>query len=84
MSGGRTVAAVINWANEPRTLTLNLPDIELQHATNVKNIWAGSSASNAKTTFSAEVDSHGTILVELSGTTLAGTYPAVLFATLTG
>ena len=84
LSGGRVVAAVVNWANESRALTLNLPDIGLQHAETIRNIWAGSTASGTGTTYSAEVDPHGTILVELSGTTLAGTYSTELFATVKG
>ena len=84
LSGGRIVTAVINWANESRTLTLNLPDIGVQHVTSLRNIWSGSNASDIRTTYSAEVDPHGTMLVELNGTILAGTYPAELFATAEG
>ena len=84
LSGGRIVTAVINWANESRTLTLNLPDIGVQHVTSLRNIWSGSNASDIRTTYSGEVDPHGTMLVELNGTILAGTYPAELFATAEG
>ncbi|KAJ5819572.1 hypothetical protein N7474_005163 [Penicillium riverlandense] len=84
LSEGRTVAALINWANEPRELSLNLPDIGLQHAKIVKNIWANETLSNVRTTYSATVDAHGVMLLELEDATEAGLYPSSLFATSKG
>lgn len=74
LSGDRTVVAVINLQNSARTLSLDLPDVGLQKASTVKNIWAGTSAKNVLTSYSAAVGAHGTILLELGGTTVAGTY----------
>ncbi|KAF7617600.1 hypothetical protein AFLA_006516 [Aspergillus flavus NRRL3357] len=84
LSGGRTVAALINWRNESRDLTLDLPDIGLQYAGTVKNIWDGTTAQNVKTSYTAKVQGHGTILLELQDTTASGQYPGDTFATSTG
>lgn len=84
LSGGRTVAAVINWKDEARNLTLNLPDIGLQFARSLKNIWDGSAAHNVKTTYTARVEAHGTILVELQDTIPSGQYPTKEFSTANG
>lgn len=81
LSRGRTVAAVINWRNESRELTLDLPDVGLQYAGTVKNIWDKTTAKGVRTTYAARVDGHGTMLLELQDTTPAGRYPARLFAT---
>jgi len=43
LSGGRTVAAVINLLDKTKTLTLNLPDVGLQSASIVKDIWNNNS-----------------------------------------
>ncbi|EMR90486.1 putative alpha-galactosidase d protein [Botrytis cinerea BcDW1] len=76
LSGGRTVVAVINLQNTAKTLTLNFPDVGLQKASSLKNIWANISTTNVLTSWSADVDAHGTMLLELGGTTAAGTYAA--------
>lgn len=76
LSGGRTVIAVINLQNTAKTLTLNFPDVGLQKASTVKNIWASTSTTNVLTSLSADVAAHGTMLLELGGTTAAGTYVA--------
>ncbi|KAJ9364980.1 hypothetical protein DTO280E4_1275 [Paecilomyces variotii] len=47
LSGNRTVAALINWKSEERRLTLDLPDIGLQYAGELRNIWDGSSMTVA-------------------------------------
>jgi alpha-galactosidase len=84
LSGGRTVAAVINWAGEARDLTLNLADIGLQSAGTVKDIWNQKTSSNVKTTYTASVEPHGVILLELQDTAKAGTYASKDFATVSG
>ncbi|KAE8381209.1 putative alpha-galactosidase D [Aspergillus bertholletiae] len=84
LSGGRTVAAVINWKNESRDLTLDLPDIGLQYAGTVKNIWDGSTAQNVQTSYTASVQGHGTMLLEFQDTTASGQYSGHTFATSTG
>ncbi|KAE8149494.1 glycoside hydrolase superfamily [Aspergillus avenaceus] len=84
LSGDRTVAALINWRNETRDLTLHLPDIGLQHASTVKNIWAGSTAQNIRTAYTARVAGHGTILLELQDTTPSNYYPSTIFTKSTG
>jgi alpha-galactosidase len=82
LSGSRTVVALINWANTARTLELDLPDVGIQYASSLKNIWSGTTASSVKTSYSATVQAHGTMLVELDGTSPAGTYPASEFASV--
>ncbi|CAG7934823.1 unnamed protein product [Penicillium nalgiovense] len=84
LSGGRTVAAVVNWAGEARELTLNLPDIGLQSAGIVKDIWNKKTLSNVKTTYTASVGAHGVMLLELQDTTTAGVYASEDFATVSG
>ncbi|KAJ8068973.1 hypothetical protein OCU04_002653 [Sclerotinia nivalis] len=76
LTGSRTVVAVINLQNTAKTLTLDLPDVGLQKASTLKNIWAGTSATNVLTSYSATVGAHGTMLLELGGTTVSGTYAA--------
>ncbi|KAB8296428.1 hypothetical protein EYC80_009172 [Monilinia laxa] len=76
LSGNRTVVALINLQNSARTLTLDLPDVGLQKASSLKNIWASTTTANVLTSYSAAVGAHGTILLELGGTTVAGTYAA--------
>lgn len=73
-SGGRTVAAVINLFDHPQTLTLDLPDVGLQSASVMKDVWNNKSAYKVLTSYSALVEPHGTLLLELQGTTAAGFY----------
>ncbi|KAL4949819.1 alpha-galactosidase D [Aspergillus filifer] len=84
LEGDRTVAAVINWRGESRELTLDLPDVGLQFAEGLKDVWNGESSQGVKTKYTASVEAHGTILVELSGQVPAGSYPADIFASTEG
>ncbi|CAG7994399.1 unnamed protein product [Penicillium salamii] len=84
LSGGRTVAAVINWADEARELTLSLPDIGLQSAGIVRDIWNNKTSSNVKTSYTGSVEPHGVLLLELQDTVSAGTYASKVFATING
>lgn len=74
LSGGRTVVAVINLSNETRNLTLALPDVGFQTAESVKDIWNNITAENVVTSYTGAVEAHGTLLLELAGTTTAGQY----------
>jgi alpha-galactosidase len=76
LSGNRTVVALINLNNAARTLTLDLPDVGFQKAGTVKNVWAGTSTKNVLTSYSASVAAHGTLLLELGSTIVAGQYVA--------
>jgi alpha-galactosidase len=84
LSGGRTVAALINWADTSRELTLNLPDVGIQSAGTLKDIWAGKTVSNVKSSYTATIAAHGVMLVELSDTTPASTYSTAKFGTSKG
>ncbi|KAH2058158.1 hypothetical protein KXV43_000237 [Aspergillus fumigatus] len=84
LSGNRTVVAVINWRNESRDLTLDLPDVGLQYAQVVRNIWGKTVVRDVRTSYTAGVAGHGTILLELQGTLPSGLYPAKIFAKSTG
>ena len=84
LTGSRTVAAIINWKDESRELTLDLADIGLQYAGILRNIWDGTSAKNVQTAYTATVAGHGTMLLELQDTTPAGIYPSKLFASTKG
>ena len=74
LSGGRTVVAVINLDDVDRTLTLDLPDVGLQTAASVNDVWNGLAASNVITSYTGAVAAHGTLLLELGDTTAAGQY----------
>ncbi len=74
LSGGRMVAAVINLKDEARDLTLDLPDIGLQKAVWLKDIWNGIAAEEVLTSYTAVVGAHGTLLLELGNTTAADIY----------
>ncbi|KAJ5600931.1 hypothetical protein N7450_001998 [Penicillium hetheringtonii] len=69
LSNGRTVAAVINWADNARELTLNLPDIGLQYAGQVKDIWAERVSKDVKTSYTSTVDPHGLNFANSNGNT---------------
>ncbi|QDS73740.1 hypothetical protein FKW77_004773 [Venturia effusa] len=69
LSGGRIVVAVINWRNTARSLTLDLADVGLNAAGSLKDIWNGKTAGNIKSSYTAPVEAHGTLLLELSKTT---------------
>ncbi|KAJ5999436.1 hypothetical protein N7451_007246 [Penicillium sp. IBT 35674x] len=84
LSGDRVVAAVINWDDEERELTLDLPDVGLQYAGSVKDIWDGKSVKGVKTSYSASIAAHGVLLLELGDTTTAGTYSTSLFGSSDG
>ncbi|KAL2784626.1 glycoside hydrolase superfamily [Aspergillus keveii] len=84
LEGDRVVAALINWSDEERELTLDLPDVGLQFAGGVRNIWRGEAESDVKTSYTASVQGHGVMLVELSEALSAGEYPSDIFANING
>ena len=84
LSDGRTVAAMINWNNASVRGTLDLPDIGIQSANNVKNVWGNVTATNVSTSYGTTVAAHGTLLLELSDTNPAGYYAAELYGTRSG
>lgn len=84
LSGKRTVAALVNWADEKRNLTIDLPDIGIQYAGTVKDIWRNVTVKNIKTSYTAEVEAHGTMLLELQNTTPAGQYSTSIFGSSSG
>jgi alpha-galactosidase len=82
LSGGRTVVAISNLFDEARTLTFDLPDSGLQKAGFLKDIWNGVTARNILTSYTAPVEAHGTILLELADTTAADSYSTCDAATV--
>ncbi|KAJ9220569.1 hypothetical protein DTO271D3_4621 [Paecilomyces variotii] len=84
LSGNRTVAALINWKSEERRLTLDLPDIGLQYAGELRNIWDGSSMTVVRTSYTSKIAGHGTMLLELGNTSPVGIYPSELFSSSRG
>jgi alpha-galactosidase len=74
LSRERTVVAVINLNDVARHLTLNLPDAGVQKAGQLKDIWNGIVATDVLTSYTASVEAHGTILLELGETTAANLY----------
>ena len=84
LSKRRTVVALVNWADRARNLTLDLPDVGLQSAGLVKNIWQNKTSSKVLTSYTAEVAAHGTMLLELHDTTPSGMYSATNYAQIEG
>jgi alpha-galactosidase len=84
LSGGRTVVALVNWADEAREITLNFPDVGLQSAGTLKDIWKSKTVKNVKTSYTSSVEAHGVILLELQDTTSAGVYSSKQFGTQKG
>ena len=80
LSDGKTVAALVNWNDAAVTADLDFPDFGIQGAGSLYDVWNNVSITNAKTSYSSTIPAHGTTLVELSNTVIAGTYPASLFA----
>lgn len=76
LSGNRMVVAIINLQDVARTLTVDFPDVGVQKAGSVKDIWNDITLKNVLTSYSAPVAAHGTILLELGATTVAGFYSA--------
>lgn len=74
LSEGRLVVALINLFDEPRNLTLDLPDVGVQRAGVLKDIWNAVKYKNILTSYTAPVEAHGTILVELDDLNASGEY----------
>jgi alpha-galactosidase len=74
LSGSGYVAAVINLFDTPQDLTLNLPDVGFQTAGTLNDIWNGVTHNNVLTSYTATVQAHGVLLVELSDTTPVNSY----------
>jgi alpha-galactosidase len=74
LSGGRTVVAVINLNDVARSLTLDLPDVGLQTARIVRDVWNEFTTTSVVTSYTGTVQAHGTLLLELSDTTASGQY----------
>lgn len=75
LSGNRTVAALVNWNNSTLNATLDLPDVGLQRAGYIKDIWNNITAKNIETSYTNLIPAHGTLLLELGETEPAGYYP---------
>lgn len=71
LSGDRLIVAIINWKNIARSLTFNFSDVGVEMAGSLKDIWNAKTASNVKSSYTAYVNAHGTILLELSKVTKA-------------
>ena len=74
LSGNRTVAALVNWNNSTLDATLNLPDVGLQSAGVVRDVWNNLTVKNVQTSYKSSIPAHGTLLLELSDVTPAGYY----------
>ena len=84
LSNDRTIVALVNWNDAAINGTLSLPDIGLQSAGVLFDVWNNISTTNVKTSYSATIPEHGTLLVELGETTPVGIYPAAMFAEVSG
>jgi len=74
LSGNRMVVAVVNLQNDARDLTLDLPDVGVQKAGWVKDIWNNVTPKDVLTSYTAHVEAHGTLLLELGEITIDGSY----------
>lgn len=75
LNNGKMVVAVINLHNEDRTLPVLLPDVGLQGAGLVRDIWGQNSYKDVATAMLVAVKAHGVILLEMSDITFQGRYP---------
>jgi alpha-galactosidase len=80
----RVVAALINWDDVEKDLTIDLPDVGVQYAGSIKDVWAGQAVGGVRTSYTSTVAAHGVMLLELNNVTQAGVYSAELFATKSG
>ncbi|KAE9370177.1 carbohydrate-binding module family 35 protein [Stipitochalara longipes BDJ] len=76
LSGNRIVVALVNLQNKTRSLTLDLPDVGVQKAGSVKDIWNGVTVKSVLTSYTAKAEAHGTILLELGNISNGGLYNA--------
>ncbi|KAL4874905.1 hypothetical protein BJY04DRAFT_224599, partial [Aspergillus karnatakaensis] len=65
-------------------VVLDLPDVGVQAAGGLRDIWAEKSVKGVKTKYQAWVEAHGVLLVELRNVVPAGVYPGDLFAEADG
>ena len=84
LSGDRTIVALVNWNDDAIDGILNLPDVGIQSAGILFDVWNNLTTTNVKTSYSATIPAHGTLLVELGEITPVGNYPAALFAETSG
>ncbi|KAL2832510.1 alpha-galactosidase D [Aspergillus cavernicola] len=84
LEGGRVVAAMVNWQGVEREVRLDLPDVGVQYAGGLRNIWRNESEVGVRTSYTARVAAHGTMLVELADTLPAGVYPTGIFGSTHG
>jgi len=74
LSGNRTVVAFVNWNNNTVQATLDLPDVGLQSAGYVKDVWNNYTAYGVQTSYENSIPAHGTLLLELGDTKPSGYY----------
>ncbi|KAH7927009.1 glycoside hydrolase [Leucogyrophana mollusca] len=70
LSDGSTVAVVINWQNNSRSLSINLADVGLASA-QATDLWTGDDLGEIDVEYTATVAAHGSLVLKLSNT-----YPA--------
>ncbi|KAL9109576.1 MAG: hypothetical protein Q9227_005756 [Pyrenula ochraceoflavens] len=64
LSGGRVVAAFVNWNNNSVEADLDFPDFGIQSAGSLKDVWNGIQQENVVTSYRSTIPAHGTTLVE--------------------
>ncbi|KAL4867655.1 alpha-galactosidase D [Aspergillus spectabilis] len=84
LEGGRVVVALVNWQGVQRELQLDLPDVGVQFAGGLRDIWQGESVEGVRTVYRGRVEAHGTMLLELRDVLPAGVYPGDVFASVEG
>jgi hypothetical protein len=78
LEDGRVVAALINWDDVERDLTIDLPDVGVQYAGSIKDVWADQTVEGVRTIYTYTIAAHGVMLLELGNVTQAGVYSAEL------
>lgn len=84
LEDGRVVAALINWDDVERDLTIYLPDVGVQYAGSIKDVCADQTVEVVRTIYTYTIAAHGVMLLELGNVTQAGVCSAELFATKSG
>lgn len=68
LSDGSTVAVIVNWQNQARSLTFNLADVGFSSAM-ASDLISGASLGRLSGSYTTSIDAHGVIVLKLSGAT---------------
>lgn len=68
LADGSTVALVLNWKNQSRSLTFNLSDVGFTSA-KATDLWSGKDLGIIRNSYTTNISAHGPLVLRLSHTT---------------